>query len=73
MKILEPGNPPDPRKPIIFRCKNCGCKFEAYKDEYKFESSQREPNEDYYAVKCPCCEQWATRKWSDVHAENKHE
>lgn len=61
MKILEPGNPPDPRMPIIFRCENCGCKFEAYKDEYKWQYSQRE-NTSWYEVRCPCCDQLVTKE-----------
>ena len=61
MKILKPGNPPDPRKPIIFQCKNCGCKFEAYKDEYKQQYNQREIKW-WYEVKCPCCDQLVTEE-----------
>lgn len=39
-------------KPRRFECEQCGCEFEANKDEYK-EAFQY--NETSYFCKCPCC------------------
>lgn len=35
-----------------FECEQCGCEFEANKDEYKVVSQY---NEISYFCKCPCC------------------
>lgn len=52
MKILKEGNLEKAKKPAIFTCFDCGCQFEANKDEYRLEEGQR----DYYPLcDCPCC------------------
>ena len=52
MKIIVPGSDPKPKK-LRLRCYNCGCVFEALKDEYKIQMGQY--NEDTVVVKCPWC------------------
>lgn len=53
MKIVKNGNN---KKTKYFICNNCGCEFEADKDEYKPTSQigliQGCKN---YNIKCPCC------------------
>lgn len=61
MRILKNGTPPDPNRPIIFDCPNCGCKFEAIRKEYELHFDQTE-NELWCGVTCPCCNQWVTKK-----------
>ena len=54
MKIIKEGNLDKLKKIKRFECKECGCIFEAEKDEYKWDSQY---NETYYYCKCPCCYQ----------------
>ena len=48
MKVLQKGN----NHPVIFKCKNCGCVFEADSDEYCIRKG-------LFRVEvwktCPCC------------------
>lgn len=39
-----------------FKCKVCGCVFEADKEEYKCYDEQRN---FYYYAECPCCKESA--------------
>ena len=52
MKILVPGSEPKPKK-LRLQCYNCGCVFEALRDEYKLQSGQY--NETTVVVDCPWC------------------
>ena len=54
MKIIKEGNLDKLKKIKRFECKECGCIFEAEKDEYKWDSQY---NETYYYCACPCCNQ----------------
>ena len=54
MKIIKEGDLNKLKRIKRFECKECGCIFEAEKDEYK-EGSQY--NETYYYCACPCCNQ----------------
>lgn len=50
MKIIQHGTPKVTTK--IFECSDCGCVFEAEKDEYTYGVQY---NEEYYYCKCPEC------------------
>ncbi len=56
MTVLKDGDPDRAKqsvlKPRRFECEQCGCEFEANKDEYKVASQY---NEISYFCKCPCC------------------
>ena len=54
MKIIKEGDLNKLKKIKRFECKECGCIFEAGKDEYKRGSQY---NETYYYCVCPCCHQ----------------
>lgn len=56
MKIIKEGNLNKLKKIKRFECEECGCIFEAEKDEYKWGSQY---NEEYYYCACPCCNQIA--------------
>lgn len=53
MKIIKQGNLEKIRRPVIFKCHNCGCEFEADNTEYEYAGTQY--NEAYYQCFCPCC------------------
>lgn len=53
MKIIKQGNLEKLKQIKRFKCDNCGCVFEAEKDEYRYVCSSR--NEDYYSCICPYC------------------
>lgn len=54
MKIIKEGDLKKLKKIKRFECKECGCIFEAEKDEYKRGSQY---NEEYYYCACPYCNQ----------------
>ena len=54
MKIIKEGNLNKLERIKRFECKECGCIFEAGKDEYKWGSQY---NYSYYYCKCPFCHQ----------------
>ena len=54
MKIIKEGDLKKLKKIKRFECKECGCIFEAEKDEYKWGNQY---NETYYYCACPCCNQ----------------
>ena len=54
MKIIKEGDLKKLKKIKRFECKECGCIFEAEKDEYKWDSQY---NVTYYYCTCPCCNQ----------------
>lgn len=56
MKILKEGNIDVINKVKRFECTNCGCIFEATKDEYKIGSQY---NTTYYTCECPFCHEIA--------------
>jgi hypothetical protein len=53
MKIIQEGKIPTFIK--TFKCRYCGCVFEAEKNEYKVEHSQY--SEVEYIAECPCCKE----------------
>lgn len=56
MEIIRTGMVENVRKPRVFVCQKCGCKFRADNTEYK-EASQIELFYDGITrkCKCPCC------------------
>ncbi len=56
MTVLKEGNCDCAKMLVLkirrFKCDQCGCVFEANKDEYK---SVAQYNDIYYFCKCPCC------------------
>lgn len=53
MNIIVEGDCSRLKKTKRFECEECGCIFEADKDEYKYCGSQREGDE-WYCI-CPTC------------------
>lgn len=54
MKIFKKGTPTKPEsKTKEFKCRICGCEFEAEDGEYKVIHNYR--NDTYYEVECPFC------------------
>ena len=49
MKILIEGDLNRLRRTRVFWCKNCGCEFEATREEYK------ENQIEGVYCRCPCC------------------
>lgn len=49
MKILREGDLERLLRPLAFRCRHCGCEFEATMNEYN------EDQRDGPYCKCPCC------------------
>ena len=64
MKIIIPGDLKRLNETRQFKCKACGCVFEADKGEYKFQYSQREDLE-WYEIRCPTCQRWVQQKKDD--------
>lgn len=54
MKIIKNGDLNKIRRTIRFTCKHCGCEFEADKEDYEYQFSQRE-NYGWYETRCPYC------------------
>lgn len=52
MKILRKGNLENLKNPKRFECKDCGCLFEATKEEYKVDTQSDKPK---YYCECPTC------------------
>lgn len=52
MKIIRQGDPDRLHKVKRFICRECGCIFEADKEEYKTGSQY---NESYVWCECPYC------------------
>jgi hypothetical protein len=48
----------------FFKCKVCGCEFEADNTEYRRDYSQRE-NCGWYTIKCPTCDRWVTTDYEE--------
>jgi len=59
MKIIKQGDLYRLKEIKRFKCKACGCEFEADNTEYRRDYSQRE-NCGWYAIKCPTCDRWVT-------------
>lgn len=59
MKIIIHGNKNLLKEIRCFKCKTCGCIFEADNTEYVHQFSQRE-NCDRYEIKCPTCGNFAS-------------
>ncbi len=57
MKIIKHGDLNRLKEIKLFKCKACGCEFEADNTEYKHEYSQRD-NCGWYAIECPTCGLW---------------
>ena len=49
IKIIKNGDLSKMRKTIRFTCKTFGCEFEADKEDYEYQFSQRE-NYDWYKL-----------------------
>jgi hypothetical protein len=55
MKILKPGKP-KAKKMLIGQCRECGCKFEMFPSEGRYEQPGPRPDDgDFYRAKCPTC------------------
>lgn len=52
MNIIKPGNLDFLKGTKKFECRNCGCVFEADKNEYSCGSQY---NDVFYICDCPCC------------------
>lgn len=52
MKIIRQGDPDRLHKVKRFMCRECGCIFEADKEEYK---TGNQYNESYVWCECPYC------------------
>lgn len=50
MKIIKEGTPKSQRS-VQLTCPECGCVFEATKEEFTFKTDQREG--DYWKIECP--------------------
>ena len=59
IKIIQPGDLDKLKHTIEFTCKTCGCVFEADKEDYTYQYSQREGC-GWYEIKCPCCDKLVT-------------
>lgn len=56
MKLIKKGNLNLTRNPQTFKCKKCGCIFEAIDNEYTYADSFENAHDGIYAkFKCPCC------------------
>lgn len=57
MKLIKKGNLDLPHNPQIFKCKKCGCIFEADDHEYTYADFFANAHDGMYAkCKCPCCD-----------------
>jgi len=59
MRVIKYGDKNLLKKIRRFKCKACGCEFEADNTEYKHQYSQREMC-GWYEIKCPTCDEWVT-------------
>ena len=66
MKIIKQGDLNRLKEIKRFKCKACGCEFEADNTEYKRQYSQRE-NCGWYEIKCPTCHSWATTDYEEAN------
>lgn len=69
MKIIRDGDPETAErnrllKVVEFTCEECGCVFQANKNEYRFFVNQIQG--DWYKVDCPYCETTITPDYSKV-------
>lgn len=64
IKIIQNGDLNRLNHTIEFTCKHCRCVFEADQEDYTFQYSQREDCR-WYEIKCPCCDEWVTKKITD--------
>lgn len=64
VRIIRNGDLNKVKQTLKFECKACGCVFEADREDYKFEFSQRE-NTSWYEIKCPYCDNWCIKNASD--------
>lgn len=53
MKVIIPGDIERTKRIIRFTCRDCGCVWEAGKDEYTYNFDQKDG--EYSSMKCPCC------------------
>lgn len=57
MKLIKKGNLDLTRNPQTFKCKKCGCIFEALDNEYTYADYLENAHDGIYAkCKCPCCD-----------------
>lgn len=52
IKIIKPGNDKKLKGTRTFICRNCGCIFEADKEDYRSDTYY---NSLYYKCTCPYC------------------
>jgi len=67
MKIIKIGDPSRLKQIKRFTCKQCGCIFEAGKEEY---NSGMQYNEIYYMCRCPTCGRTAYKGEGDGDDED---
>ena len=53
MKVIVAGDIERTKRIIRFTCRDCGCVWEAGKDEYTYNFDQKDG--EYSSMKCPCC------------------
>lgn len=61
MRILREGSEDCIWRYVKFECDNCGCIFEANKEEYKYHYGGC--GDDYYIINCPFCNE-QVKKWN---------
>lgn len=56
MKLIKKGNLDLTHNPQTFKCKKCGCIFEALDNEYTYADCFENGHDGIYAkCNCPCC------------------
>lgn len=65
MRIISKGDLSRLDKVIRFTCEECGCVFEASKEEYSYDYYQRDDTTLYW-IRCPVCNHVIDRTQKDV-------
>lgn len=66
MKIIKHGN----KKPILFKCVNCGCEFEAEEKECSVLVNENAKPEAY-VLSCPDCRKLCKHEYIEVNRIEK--
>ena len=66
MKIIVNGDSSKAKAIKRFKCNNCGCVFDAEKEEYEIADSlaQQKENLEAYCY-CPCCKHKVWREFGE--------